>query len=342
MSKFLRKLLVFALPVMALAIIKKAMTPYHFGDTLHAQKLAHFQSNQALYNTVFFGSSRVYRHINPAVFDAALSEQEVRSFNFATPSTMNPESYYLYEEFLKELKPGQIRYVVLEAHVLIKLSQNATTTKGSYWNTFKNLNYSLRYLHASSFSTSEKWHATGNYLQSFFYGLVDFGILNPQRRARHAEQQIQYHQAGYLALEDELQQLGSESIRIQRRAKFQSDTSRLATRIRAAKKQELYKQLRGQYNAVHFDRLQHLQQLSEAKGIQLFFLLPPRLKQADYEELVPLLRGFPPEQVLSLYEYPENAAFYSTAYSFDIGHFNKEGADLFTRKLAELMIDKLP
>ncbi|MEL7426414.1 MAG: hypothetical protein AAFN81_25695, partial [Bacteroidota bacterium] len=340
MSKFLRKLLLFTLPVIVLAIIKKAVTPYYFGDDLHAQKLAFFQQNQGLYNTVLFGSSRVYRHINPAVFDATLSEYGVGAFNFATPSTMNPESYYLYEKFLEELKPGQIRYAVLEAHVLIKLSQNATTTKGSYWNTLKNLSYSLQYLHASSFSASEKWYSTANYLRSFLYGLVDFGMLNPQRRARHREQQLPHHQAGYLALEDELQQLGAASMRSQRRAKFQNDTSRLATRIRAAKNQEAYEQKRGQYNAIHLDRLQRLLLLSEAKGVELFFLLPPRLKEADYEELVPLLMEFPPERVLSMYEYPENALFYSTVYSFDIGHFNKQGADLFTRKLAELMIER--
>ena len=341
MRKFLRRIVVFALPFFLLCVVKKAITPHQLGDSLHAEKLVHFQQNQDYYNTVLFGSSRIYRHINPAVLDTSLAERGVRSFNFATPSTMNPESYYLFEKFLEGLEKNQVRYAILEANVLIDPARNAATTKGSYWNTWSNLNYSLQYLWASGRPKAEVLSSAGNYLRSFLYSFLDFSLLNPQRRAREHAPIIQYHQNGYFALEDEIAFLDQGNSLLQRRAKFQADTSRLVERISPAQDYEVYSQQSATYNHVHFARLQHLLQLAETKGIHLFFLLPPRLKAEAYQELVPLLHQFPSEHVLSLYAYPAYQDFYSARYSFDIGHFNKEGADIFSRRVAAMMSAKL-
>ncbi len=81
-----------------------------------SRKLAYYARHQDEYNTVFVGSSRVYRQIAPAVFDRTLnaaSGPPSRSINLGVPSMFLPESLFIIDRIL-DLKPVRLRRMFIE------------------------------------------------------------------------------------------------------------------------------------------------------------------------------------------------------------------------------------
>jgi len=79
-------------------------------------KLAWLARHDAMYDTLFVGSSRVFWHIIPREFDAAMAEagQPTRSFNLGYTSVRPPEDSYVLEKALAS-RAAPLRFVVVEA-----------------------------------------------------------------------------------------------------------------------------------------------------------------------------------------------------------------------------------
>jgi hypothetical protein len=79
------------------------------------EKLAHFAAHKDEYDTLFFGSSRTYRHLMPSLFDAATAAAGVptKSFNFGIDGMFPPEDGYVAEQ-LFALKPRRLKRIFIE------------------------------------------------------------------------------------------------------------------------------------------------------------------------------------------------------------------------------------
>jgi hypothetical protein len=79
------------------------------------EKLAHFAAHKNDYDTLFFGSSRTYRHLLPSQFDAVTAAAGVptKSFNFGIDGMFPPEDGYVAEK-LFALKPQRLKRVFIE------------------------------------------------------------------------------------------------------------------------------------------------------------------------------------------------------------------------------------
>jgi hypothetical protein len=79
------------------------------------EKLAHFAAHKDEYDTLFFGSSRTYRHLLPGQFDAATAAagMPTKSFNFGIDGMFPPEDGYVLEQ-LFALKPRNLKRIFIE------------------------------------------------------------------------------------------------------------------------------------------------------------------------------------------------------------------------------------
>jgi hypothetical protein len=79
------------------------------------EKLKFFAEHKDEFDTVFFGSSRIYYSISPEVFDQTTSENGVqtRTFNFGVNGMFPAETFYVLEQVLKT-KPLNLKWVVVE------------------------------------------------------------------------------------------------------------------------------------------------------------------------------------------------------------------------------------
>jgi hypothetical protein len=80
-----------------------------------AIKAEHLRRHGDEIDLLFLGSSRVYRQLNPAVFDARLAELgwPLRSYNYGLPGVRFYELLYLAERLIEE-RPPALRWLVLE------------------------------------------------------------------------------------------------------------------------------------------------------------------------------------------------------------------------------------
>ncbi len=336
MKQFLRNIFWFGLILLIGLSIKKMVTPFYLGNSAFKAKVKSFQKTSQHYNTIVFGSSHSYRQFNPSIFDSLMTDYNLSTYNIATAGTFNPESYYLYEHFLETLDKDAIKYAFLELKPLNFYDwENTNTTRGSYWNTTSTLYYALNYINASNYDKIEKFNLTKIYLNSFLNSFVDTNILKglflkPSVRSK----------TGFVPLDKELSSKRRNNEFTLRYKTFHADTTVLKERITAARNIPQYYNSKD-INKVHLSHLKYLISKSEQKGIHLFLLVPPRLKDNEYQEIIPLLNELPKGHSLELANYVENKTFYKTKNSFDIGHLNLKGANLFTEKCAELVMKKL-
>src|SRR4051812_12025023 len=80
-----------------------------------AAKLRYFRTHKDEFDTIFIGSSHVYRGIVPKTFDRVTEEAAVptHSFNFGLDGMQPPESLYFLDQVLLT-KPARLKWVFVE------------------------------------------------------------------------------------------------------------------------------------------------------------------------------------------------------------------------------------
>jgi hypothetical protein len=80
-----------------------------------AAKLEFFAQHKEEFDTVIVGTSRLYYSISPELFDRTTRENgfPTRTFNFGIDGMHPPENFYVLEQILKT-KPRNVKWVVLE------------------------------------------------------------------------------------------------------------------------------------------------------------------------------------------------------------------------------------
>lgn len=101
-------------------------------------KLEYFAQHKDEFDTVFIGSSRIYHHVIPAVFDRVTAEHgsPTRSFNFGVSGMHPPESFYVLDQVLRT-KPAHLKWIFLEFEELYPnfSKEKLSTRRFLYWHT---------------------------------------------------------------------------------------------------------------------------------------------------------------------------------------------------------------
>ena len=92
-------------------------------------RLRFFNLHKDEFDTVFIGSSHIYRHVAPETFDrtSAAGGAPTRSFNFGIPGMSPPESFYILDQILRA-KPARLKWVFVELEEVHPLSRRARAT----------------------------------------------------------------------------------------------------------------------------------------------------------------------------------------------------------------------
>jgi len=341
-KKFILRTFTFTVIFIIILVVKSWVLPYYIGNPSYGVKLKYYKKNNLSFNSVVFGSSRLYRQVNSVLLDSLLKNHNLSTYNFATAGAYNPESYYIYEKFIQDIGVDKIKYAFLELQSLdyIGLSKNIKTSRGSYWNTFRILNYSFGYINNSTISASEKIKIKKIYLSSFVYGLFEVKHIFNLFRFNNPNKGIN----GYYPLDLEVKDSVDFEIRESLLASsidWLSDTTKVFERIDAAKKMNSIEYSSLSINHIHQSYLEKLIAESKKKGIHLFIVLPPRLTSESYQELVPVIKALPQGNAIELASYTSYSKLYLAENSFDIGHLNSRGANIFTTFLAKKTDEKL-
>jgi hypothetical protein len=338
MRRFIKNILLFAFLVFIGLSLKKAALPYYLGNNQFNQKRSHFQANQADFNTIFFGSSRIYRHINPILFDSLLVEEKIHSYNFGCRGAANPEAYFLYENFVNELPKNQIKYAILEIQRVKLFHPNETTTRGSYWNTWANFQYGMTHIWHSNRQILDKITGLYTFGKSFIYSFYDLEIF--KKRSYKLPSKKENATNGFYAIDQFMQETNPKGL-IRQEEKLLVDTSKLIQQRLAGEKPYDFYWKNNSINPIHYEKLLELIEISKKKGIHLFIFLPPKFGAKFYAKFIPIINQLPQKNVINMFGYQKYADLFLSKHAYDYAHLKGSSAVLHTRYLAELMREKV-
>lgn len=323
MKFFLFNFVVFLLVILLLFLIPNLFIDKYYGNEIYLKKYEYFFKHKDKYNTVFFGSSRIYRHLNPILFDSLCFEDNIKSFNLGAPAVFNPEVYFLCEEFLKEVDSNSIKHIFIELQPFEDISQKKIKTyRGNYWLNFDYLIYVVRYLLADN--GSNKYLKSKEYILAYIYKMIDitkFKYLFGQSEIN--ELYLNSTENGFLSLDEELSVLKTKELK-QRTIHFFKDTMDLN------KRQLLMNQDSSVgCNLIEYKLVLNLIKTAKNRGIKLYCIIPPRL--TDYRMVKAMKKNISTAHIIDISDDKKFHELYLAKYSFDVGHLNKKGSSFFTK-----------
>ena len=302
------------------------LLPYCYGNEFFEEKEKVFSELKEEINLVVFGSSSIHHQFYPMVFDTCLKGLNIQSFNLGVEATMNPESYFLYENFIESVDSGTLKYSILEITPLSSVSnRNLFKERTGYWKTPSQISYIFNYIKQRDLLLSGKVSFFGKHLISYVYACLDIG------KFRHLS--IQNESKIVIELNGFDPYLGNKEMNNEIRLK--NSKRKKASELMSSQSFE-----GTVFNSEHLSRLIQLKEKSRQKGIQLIFLINPRLN--DYSLIHGALAEKELGPIINLASYQDFPEFYEVENLYDRGHLNYKGSiiysQLFAKKFRDLIL----
>jgi hypothetical protein len=302
------------------------------------EKLDFFAKNKDQYNVLFVGSSRVYRHISPHIFDASLKAEghTIKSFNFGILAMKLPETDFWLKRVLA-MKPANVKYVFVEVDIdsLYSPIENAQSSREIYWHTPEQTAFSVGYTLGSNMDPAEKGATVFSHVLPFFYNSINLGrvsnlLVNVSGTPIKVKRALGPQRDGFTPLD-----LETNANFRQRQRALQANVKARDGAIAQLRQDVLNNQ---QTRTAHLSssEIEFIQQTSrriEAIGAKPIFIITPRVSNES-----DLLKAAQDGHIKTLFafnnpvKYPE---LYRLDQQFDEEHLNSSGAEKFTRLLAE-------
>lgn len=344
MKFFVVNFVLFVVTVTALNQIPIFLSGPYSGNPYYEKKIQYFTKNETDFNTVIFGSSRLYRHLNPEVFDKILEEYQISSFNLAAPATFVPEVYHLYEKFLETVDISSLKFAIVELGSIRRIrKENVYTHRNYYWHNLKYCIFSIETIFSSKLSITQKFERIKPYLLSYICKIVNFYGYEPFFDEKNDIQKgyLGENKDGFYSLNDQIRD-DNENIDLQKRQHFfKKNTAALDKKAKSAKRAFASEYDEHFFNSAHFKKLIDLIEQSNKKGVHLIYIIPPRKNKSEYQKLLALKNRLPKKNILDVANPEKFPELYQVSYAFDVGHLNKSGANIFSRYTANGMLNNV-
>ena len=338
-------------------------------DSALTTKLDVLEGSQRDVELLFVGSSTVYRHVDPALFERVLLQRghPMRTYNMGVPAMAGLETLFALERIL-DLDLPDLKWIVLDAHQQghVLAGDNHLTARVAWWHDLPTALLACRMVWQSEQPLAWRLDQLRRHVVAFCYRLGNVGRLreliepvvtgNPSHRAdqraeREADRVMERGRAGdgFAPLEWAFANANGlqRSFLVERRAAWEKETHALLSGLGQAR--ALGWPLRRHDGELRDDQtltpaeqelLSRMIERIRARDIRLVFLNSPDVRQIAY-----LLRGGQRsglvDAVLDLDDPEAYPTLFKARHRFDRDHLNEAGAQLYTRALAELFVRHL-
>ncbi len=314
MKKFLTKISLGILTYIVLMyLVRLLLLPAYLGNEQFLRKMFYYDKASHNINTVFIGNSLINRHVVPAVFDTH-SDLKTYSYNIAADASNMMECSYLLENFLGKYDVDRV--FMLVNHSLEIRERNLHTLRLVYYHDLKRLRFSLKY---AANTQQIKYH-----LASFMENQLSMfrlkALVNYKQTIKTTPSNM-ITSRGFVAMDEEdFKGRPQAPSYAKNKEKFSKDLKK-AKRIKDYSNYDLTSR-----DLAIIEECNRLKKLTEAKGTELYFIfLPnsPGYYTYNLDNSVYLGDGN---------EFPE---FFEFENRFNRGHLNRNGAEIFSTRLAE-------
>jgi hypothetical protein len=325
-----------------------ALAPWTYGSELLHKKLSQFDAKEKPFNTLFIGSSRVYRQISPLHVDSVAG---TRSFNLGVNWLFVPETFYVLENLIHASPAGSFESETPSQMMVLELSKvrsvdyrNLHTTRTIYWYTWPLYRFAVYAVWHSGYPVIGKLGLITIHTISYIDYLLNLGYLTSVISFHSLpENDISQTNHGYEPLDDtqgsfgmatELENAGG------RRQKFLNDTTVVTKRKMESIKafSEIREKKSIHLNEYYLAYLSDLIDSAKKQNIHLIFLLSPRMDKAQYRELIPVFEKLPEASRIELADGNRFPELYTAGWSYDETHLNAEGAAHYSKLLGQELL----
>jgi hypothetical protein len=309
-------------------------------------KYEYYKAHKDEYNALFFGSSRVYSHVIPDVFDAEVSgtssdlladkvladRLKVNSYNFGIPAMRAIDSAVLIEEVLAD-PPKDLKWVFFES-ILDKGYEpipNARTQRAMYWHTWENTRLAAQYILTSDESLTSKAVLLSSHLLPFLYQQMNVGrLFNQVLPSRLSAEELAVTaeftaNEGYYGLTDPADP---------QRLDFLQNQSAYAEQVATLKAVQATPLADDPYLSANKQMLlARVSQTIRNAGAEPIFLEPPSLHPVNDFQAAQKLGTI--DKLLSYKDPNRFPRLYSPEQRHDADHLNAAGSEEFTRLVAK-------
>ncbi len=287
-------------------------------------KLNHLASNSQVIDTIFFGSSHIRRQISPEIFDQEMRDanRPTTSVNYGIDALASPELLKVFNE-LMDRKPRTVRTIFVDLKPLRKViaSEGTQSRRELWWRDFKHTWLVLRSINLNTepprAGEDGKLSLAASHLLLMLQNLTHIGILSDSiHDAIFPTPKVRDGELDRRGFHPEAQSLSPTMAKA-----FRDEMSGMMAKPRF--------QL---VDPTMDDVCREMSARCESEGVRLVFIMMPTvgsrrspLPPADVLQRHLLLTFDEPEK------YP---ALYMPEERYDLQHFNKTGAAVFTRELA--------
>jgi len=293
-----------------------------------AAKLEFFSQHKDEFDTLIVGTSRLYYSISPELFDQTTRENGLptRTFNFGIDGMHPPENFYVLEQILKT-NPRSLKWVVLEmGEIQTKWDDVLGTQRVVYWHDWPRTVLALK--KALNPRGKANWLVKGTRLwlarrdlisHLFLFGkqftsvgrASDFFPSQRRERFLDAGSELGPNRDGYRPAGDGMS--AERAIIFQR--KLAQEVSEAQPKFLDPATDEAYRTAASQIRQA---------------GAAPVFVVAPILTQTAAR-----FRQTPPAPLLFFNDSRKYPEFYDTKVRIDDAHLTREGAEQFTRLLAQ-------
>jgi hypothetical protein len=321
MKHFVRKMVLFLILIGSVGAGLTFILPEekYWGNPEYEYKLRLYKKDN--YNTVFFGTSRIYRGINPLVVDSImnLNGSEMKSFNMATHASWANETLYLYDQFLDDPKlSAGVTTVFMEfQNIMAVRPTRLLSEKAIYYQNVDHYWFILRYAADEVMVNPERLagvlYTTSVYTLGTAINLSNIKRISTKRTVYTPEIGNEVNSRGYLTIDElsgEFEKPTEEGI------------STYTNNIRPFLKMD-----DAAFNSTFFHKLSDLIVRSNRQGIKLIFVLPPvRLT----EGMIGVFNAIPASHKIEVADPDKYHELYGVENWLDRVHLNARGSKHLT------------
>lgn len=302
-----------------------------------ASKMQHLEEVGERYDTLFLGSSRVYRGIKPSVFDAVVAANggESRSFNVAIPGAMGHEMSGVLHDLFATLPQLPKRIVIEVVHWEPRIKEaNLMSDRVLLWHSWRETVSALQslQLHMPSptqLSTREKLTLAWQHVEHFVRRTFRVGRGPTMARAwwegpdpKRSERALARNRGwnGY----------NMKKARYQERAKvFQDKYAEFYFQVAV---RQARNPVPAHTHELNWSAMEDQIAFVREHGVELVYLIAPAARPRIADDELARLRSM--ADVLD-YSDPETCPeLFDPSVRFDWLHLNALGAEVFSRRLA--------
>ncbi len=338
MQKLALKILLLLLIIIAInqLVFSFIKLPFSWGNLYEKEYC--LEKDAPNYNTILVGSSRIYRQVNPALFDSLNNQVgcHTSTFNYGIDGMTIPEAYYQFGNILKT--PNlKAKYIIIElCDVDTFASINLHTVSKKYYYSSEAWWNSISTIVHSNYSAYRIVIACGIHTLNFFESLLNFNLLTGILKFNGNQ-----HYFASLKCDNSFSPLNindTSSIFYHLRSDFLKNSRQLKEMENY--NNELFESLEAKREILYVNKpylllLQQMIEQGSKRSVKVIFLMPPRLQKIHCQNVLAVYNMIPPQNRIELANPKKYEAFYTFKYSFDLGHVNVEGSTLFTNNLVE-------